>query len=892
MKHIRLSQTDKYLYEVLSLLVIFILSVSALVVPVYAQQQQQSYQPPHQNPGPATDQIQFKSFTVDIAPTAIQGNQMDFYAFALRTSAAKGLLVRSDIRAYRAPASTISIILNPAPAPSGDLNPFSIREVRYAMQYLVNRDFISSGIYQGLAVPMITHISPFDYDYLTLYDLTKSMNIHYDSDYAKSIIDSAMTKAGAAKDTQGRWTFNGKPIQLKFIIRTEDERRDIGDTVASELDKLGFTVNRQYMQFAPAIQAVYSSDPRVFQWNMYTEGWSKGSLQKYDFATLNQMAAPWFGNMPGWQESGFYQYQNSTLDDLTKRIFTGDFKDLNERDSLYRQATLAEVQESIRIWVVNTVNTYPAGPSLKGVTGDLAGGPTSMYTLREAYIPGKSTLTVGNVWVWTQRTIWNPVGGFGDVYSTNIWQYVHDTPLSTNPFSGDPIPFRTTFNVSTAGSDGKLNIPSDAFTWDASSGQWKNAAAGSQAKSKVIFDFSKYVGANWQHGQPITMADIIYNLYQTFDNTYNPSKSKIEFASATVNKPYLDTFKGFRIIGDNKLEVYVDYWHFIPDYIAQYAEPVSLSMPWEINAAMDNLVFTQRKAAYSDTAAEKFQVPWLSLIMDKDARLVRNTLLDFSRNNFVPTNALTVNGKSLVSPADAQKRYNASTAWFDKYDNMVISNGPYILAKFDPTSQYAQLDAFRDPTYPFKPGDWYFGEAQTIDISNVQGGPLAVGSDAKYSVQVSGPGQLGLKYILFDPVKGQILTSGDASKTSSSQLDVNIPSSVTSKLVTGSPYNLYLAAYSDKIAYVSERNVQVSVGSSLTSTTSTQQSTNTTATNITSSTTITTTTTTAPTTTSNEGASLGSLGGSETLIIAGAVVLIVIIAAVLVLRSRGRRSGI
>ena len=327
MKQIKLSRTDRYLYGVLSLLVIFILSVSALVVPVYAQQQQ-SYQPPHQKPGPATDQIQFKSFTVDIAPTAIQGNQMDFYAFALRTSAAKGLLVRSDIKLYRAPASTIAIILNPAPAPSGDLNPFSIREVRYAMQYLVNRDFISSGIYQGLAVPMVTHISPFDYDYLTLYDLTKSMNIHYDSDYAKSIIDSAMTKAGAAKDTQGRWTYNSKPIQLKFIIRTEDERRDIGDTVASELDKLGFTVNRQYMQFAPAIQAVYSSDPRVFQWNMYTEGWSKGSLQKYDFATLNQMAAPWFGNMPGWQESGFYQYQNATLDDLTKRIFTGDFKNL------------------------------------------------------------------------------------------------------------------------------------------------------------------------------------------------------------------------------------------------------------------------------------------------------------------------------------------------------------------------------------------------------------------------------------------------------------------------------------------------------------------------------------------------------------------------------------
>jgi peptide/nickel transport system substrate-binding protein len=854
---------------IMPLFLVLIITTSA-VVPIYAD-----YQPPHQKPGPATDKIEFKAFAVDIAPAALENGQMDFYSFALRTSAAKELLDNPSLKIYRAPATSVSIVLNPAPAPAGELNPFSIREARLALQYLVNRQFVANEIYQGLAVPMVTHISPFDYDYLTLYDLIKQFNIHYDPELAALMVDAAMTNAGASKEG-GRWTYNGKPIQLTFIIRVEDERRDIGDTIASDLDNLGFTVNRKYMQFGPAIQTVYSTDPKAFEWNLYTEGWSKGALQKYDYATLNQMAAPWYGNMPGWQEVGFWQYENATLDELTKRIFTGDFQNLDERNSIYREATEAALQESIRVWVVNVVNSYPAKTALEGVTNDLASGPRSIYTLREAYLQGQDSLTVGNVWIWTERTTWNPVGGFGDVYSTDIWQNVYDPQLWTNPATGNPVQFRSSFEVETSGPSGKMSVPTDAFTWDASASRWVNVAAGTEAKSKVIFDYSKYIGSNWHHGQPITMADIIYSLYQTFDITYNPDKAKIEFATATVTKPYLDTFRGFRIVDGNKLEVYVDYWHFVPDYIAQYAQPIGLRMPWEVLVAMDNLVFEQRKAAYSDTASEKYQVPWISLVMEGDARLVRNTLIDFSRNGFIPTDALTVNGQSLVSPGEAEERYNASTAWFDEHKILVISNGPYMLTKFEPQSQFAQLDAFRDPSYPFKPGDWYFGEAQLVDIAKIDGNPIAVGSESQYTVQVSGPGELGVKFVLFDPVKGQVLTTGDATQESANQLRIEIPASVTSDMTIGSPYSLFLAAYSDQLSYVSERTERISVGATTTTETTTTNST------ITSQSSTTTTTTT----------STGAEGGvSQTLLVGAALAAIVVIVALALLLRRRGRSG-
>ena len=124
---------------------------------------------------------------------------------------------------------------------------------------------------------------------------------------------------------------------------------------------------------------------------------------------------------------------------------------------------------------------------------------------------------------------------------------------------------------------------------------------------------------------------------------------------------------------------------------------------------MDTLVFDQRKAAYSDTAAQRFNVPWLSLVMDGDARLVRNVVREHNSANTIPDNVFNVQGLQLVSDSDATSRYDSVLSWFDEYGMLVISNGPFMLNIYDPPAQYAELLAFRDETYPFKPGQFFFG---------------------------------------------------------------------------------------------------------------------------------------------------------------------------------------
>ena len=765
-----------------------------------------AFKPLHDRPGPATERVFFKAFNADRAPLDFRNGAMDFYLFSLKTQAARELRGEPGIRLDDAPATSVSLVLNPAPAPEGQLNPFSIKRIRQAVQLLVNRGFIANDIYQGMALPMVTHLSPTDFDFLTVYEQVKGSDIRYDPELARSIIREEMIKAGA-EQVDGKWTFQGRRVRLKFIVRVEDERRLVGDLVRAELEKAGFDVAPSFQQFAPAVLTVYSSNPQSFSWHLYTEGWGRSAPQRFDFATINQMAAPWQGNMPGWREVGFWQYENAELDELGQRLFTGGFRDQAERDEIYRRMTDLALEESVRVWVVTVQNSFPVRAELQGVTGDVVSGPKGPRTLREAYIEGKDELTLGHLWVWTERTTWNPVGGFGDVYSSDILTNLYDPPIWNHPFTGLPVSNRSTFEVETAGPTGKLAVPQDAVLWDTEADRWTPVGAGVQATSKVVYDFSSYFGSNWHHGQRITLADVMYSIAQGYELAFDKDKSRIEFALGVTSRPFLETFRGYRILGNNEIEVYVDFWHFEQSQIASYATPSGLLTPWELLAVMDSLVFEQRRAAYSDTAASRFNVPWISLVMKRDAGLVERTLKDFIAEGVVPEGVFTIGNRALVSPQEARERYQAAVDWHDKHQHLVISNGPFFLTRYDPPAQFAEIQAFRDPTYPFSPGDWYLGPAPRLEIQGVQKGTITVGQAVEVSARVTGPGTLGLRYVFQDPATGAILKTGDAERQGEGFV-VRLDSETTAKLAPGL-YTLFLAAHSDQMASLTELKVDL-----------------------------------------------------------------------------------
>ncbi|MEM4965342.1 MAG: ABC transporter substrate-binding protein [Sulfolobales archaeon] len=822
----------------LALLLLMIVALSISFVTSYTLAQAQQIPP-----GPASDQITYRRVTIDTVVPEFQKGTLDGYLFAIKPTQLdqfQPLITANIIKFVQAPTGLVDFIFNPAPvkeiALDGDqrgkylpaligypesvitqvyydpetnktyvdiccdgknINPLALQQVRFALNYAIDRDYVVKSIYRGYATPMYTFLSKYDPDYLLIADIVAKYQFRYDLSYADQLITQALTAVGAYK-VGGKWYYAGNPITLTFIIRTEDERKEIGDLFASALESLGFTVNREYLTFGEAISRVYNSNPTDFLWHIYTEGWSRTAITRYDSTSINQFCAPWYGYMPGWQTPGWWWFRDDVMDEIGMKIYFGQFTSKDERDSLYRSGVETCIKDAVRVWVANRIDLYPVSANLQGVTQDLGAGFTSLFNPREIFIPGKSSLTIGNLWVYTTNTIWNVYGGFTDVYSVDIMYATADPFTWTHPFNGEPIPFRVSYTVETAGPTGTLTVPSDAFIWDAKTGRWVFVPNGTKAISVVYFDMSKFIGAKWHDNVTITWGDVLGNLAFWFDLVYNSTKSSIESSIAAINKPFFDTIKGFRIDENRKiLEVYVDYWHFDPNYIASYATITDYN-PAELLYIQNMLVFDLQKYTFSTTASQVFKRPVLNLVLPDVAKDIKAAIPLASS---VPSRFFTLpNGKSYMTQDEWSLRLQALSSWIDAHGHAWISQGPFYLDSFDPTNQVAVIKAFRDPTYPFKKGDWYFGIPIPTQILNVATPTLVIGQPFTVNVTVAGVPPLVVKYVVTEVQTGTIITVGMATNITPNIFVFQLPTDITVRLKPYYLYQIQILAFSENVA--------------------------------------------------------------------------------------------
>jgi peptide/nickel transport system substrate-binding protein len=200
--------------------------------------------------------------------------------------------------------------------PGVGVNPFAFREIRFALNYVVDRSTFAANVMRGFAVPMYTFLSQYDPDYAVIADIIAKYEFEYNPSKASAVVNSVMTSIGAQL-INNVWYYGGQPVTVTLIIRPEDERRDLGYMFEKELKLLGFNTNPQEKPFAEAINIVYGTDPKEFQWHVYTAGWGKGGIDRYDSGTIAQFCAPWVGYMPGWGEPTFWNYKNDTIDNIT-----------------------------------------------------------------------------------------------------------------------------------------------------------------------------------------------------------------------------------------------------------------------------------------------------------------------------------------------------------------------------------------------------------------------------------------------------------------------------------------------------------------------------------------------------------------------------------------------
>ncbi len=769
--------------------------------------------------GPATDKIIYVRVERTLAPDALRQGDIDVYLFNFESATEVAIGPDDpDIEFYRSISGMNDIVLNPAPAPEGQLNPFSIREVRYALNFVFDRDFLVNEVYRGTAARMDDYLGAFHPEVPTVADIKLTHGFRYDFELANSMIEDAMVLAGAEKRA-GKWYYKDEPVLVKALIRVEDERRDIGDSLASELEKLGFTVEYMHSTFGPAINIVYYTDPADFEWSYYTEGWGMGASRwiTWQPAAWGGSADPdigdWQANMPGWGEEGYWNYYSPgrRIEILSTDIGYGRYTDIADREEKLREVTDLIMQESVRLFGVQELTAYPARTDVLGLTQDVAQGLRGgTWAPREAYREGETELTFGHLWVWTETTTWNPFGGFYDVYSVDLARSTWDPVTWRDPFTAASKPFRGTYEVTTEGPDGTLDVPSDAYLWDADADVWEAVGSGVEATSKVVFDYSLYTQSNWHHGIPITMADIVWDMAMGQEVAYDAEKSARESEVSSLVGGTWNVIKGIKPISDSELEIYIDYYHFDDNEIALNAQPWgawaqgAAYNPWAVMAAQADVVFNKNLLAMAGTSADVYGVPWMSLVLGEHAGYVADSLEDFLAEDYFPSNYFTIGDTTYETIENARARYQACIDWYNDKGIIWISNGPFYLNDFDAEAQYAETIAFRDPTYPFKPGDWYRGRPVTPEVIDVEVPMVTKGMPATIDITMGGPENLEALYIVTNEETGELVLKADAETTATyGELEASLTAADTEMLDIGGRYVLTVLGKSPDVAFLS-----------------------------------------------------------------------------------------
>ncbi len=669
---------------------------------------------------------------------------------------------------------------------NGMLNPFGNKKIREAMNWIVDRDYIAREIMGGLATPKYLPITSAFPDYARYIDKVRELEAKYayNLEKARAVVDAEMEAMGAVKNEEGIWTYNDEPVEIVVLIRTEDERKEIGDYFANQLEELGFKVKRQYGRFADLAAFWIRGNPAEGNWHVYTGGWITTAVSRDQGGNFEFFYTKRGLGIPLWQT-----YDPAPeFDEISEKLANNEFKDMAERDELFRRALELALEESVRIWLVDQ-KSFSVVRANVDVAFDLAGGVSGAqlwpYTLR---IQGQE----GGSVTWLNADVlsdpWNPVGGSNAIYDAQVYRATGDWGLLADPFTGlqwpqrieraevvaqTGTPIRKTLDWVSLEFADEIVVPDDAWVdWDPVEQRFITAAekytqtVTARIKSVVYYPEDLYETVKWHDGSPFDIADVIMSLIMTFDRGKEESPIFDESYKPDFDS-FMSVFKGVRIVSENPLviEWYTDSFQLDAELTVQSLWPQYGFGEGAWHAvALGVLAEQNKELAFTSDKADALEVEWMSYIAGPSLEILAKYLDQAVSENYIPyANTLG----QYVSEEEAQARWANYKAWYEKMGHFWIGTGPFYLDKVFPLEKTVTIKRFED--YADPANKWLrFAEPKLAEVSLEGPARVRANEGATFNVTVAFKGEPypaaeidAVKYLLFD-AEGNVVQSGDA----------------------------------------------------------------------------------------------------------------------------------
>ncbi|MBC7220373.1 ABC transporter substrate-binding protein [Candidatus Bipolaricaulota bacterium] len=607
----------------------------------------------------------------------------------------------------------------------GRLNPFGVPAIREAMHWIIDREYIAQEIMGGLAKPKYSYINSAFPDAKRYPDVVEAIEDYYAYDFAKgeALIAAEMEKLGATK-VDGTWTYAGKPVELKILIRTEDERRLIGDYISDQLEKVGFKVVRQYGISRELSPLWISSNPLDGLWSGYTGGWVTTAVSRDQGTGFNQFYTTRILPWPLFQALNT-AVTDPVLNEVCDKLYRRDFNSMEERAVLFEQALWLSNAYANIIWLVDRTGFTPlranvglAADLAAGVYGSQAWGHTVQFQQEGQPVEG-GTMKIATSTLLIEP--WNPIAGSNWVYdmfpirATGENAYMVDTrdgllwplhferaevevleglPVGTNP-GHDWLTFRFV---------DEIKVPADAWIdWDAEKqvfitvGEKYPDGLTAKRKSVVYYPASLY-DVPLHDGSKISIGDFVLGMILSFD-LGKPESAIYDEAQVSALESFLASFRGVKIVSENPLviETYSDVYTLDAELAISTWFPYYDQGPGFWHAlALGIMAEANKELTFSEDKSELLNVEWMDYTKGPSLPILAKYLDEALATGYIPY-APTM-GK-YVTAAEAKARYENLKAWYEKMGHFWVASGPFYLEKAYPTEKIIVLKRFED--YPY-----------------------------------------------------------------------------------------------------------------------------------------------------------------------------------------------
>lgn len=834
----------------------------------------------------------------------LQANKIDAYDFALTPSAASSL--PSSYNQYVAPSSLYGLYVNPqnTTADTGQFNPFYFQKVRFALNYVIDRNYFGQTIEGGNFIQCVAAVCAEPDSAVVTAGVAPFSNVTYDFSFANSTIYNTLTANGITYSNH-QYMFHGKQVNIGLFDRTDDPIRSaFMQYLNTQLQNLGFATTLIPGTLSVAENVVFGGDPANATWDIYPASNSQ-IWGYYDSNALNFYSAGYYQDLPasdsygtnwvgGWdnttQEAASTTLYNDA-DHSAIPLLNSNFSTIAQRNNLLSNLTYYGILGATYITIGTSLAPYAATGAVSNVTPNFLTDPFGNYMDYMTLSTTSSDASgVANQFKMGVRHITNgavnPVGGDNDAYSDSM-EAAGALPLyAYGPSTGYPYSTGMKFTVNSNVFGAGNAVPSDAIWFNGTSDQWATVPAGSTAQDDVTVNVANYVQhTTWSDGQPVTLADMLYQ-YIELQRVVGTSPISDRGGEHGLYSVESSQVVGLKVINSTSVELYTT-GTFFPDptyaaigVIADVLSPLGYSgytdglgmTPWQIYYAM-NTVVANGQAAWSTATATAKGVDWLNLLNPTDVGYVKAALT--AAGSTIPPEIAqlqTMTGQTWVTTSTASAGYASAVNFINTNGVGVISDGPYYISQYSSSTSPAFLVMKQNPLFAagsqadphlFAPAVVLTPQA-TIPPVVTPGSSFtvtAVQTPDGAPTQSSPASGATVAYIFLS--NGAVVYTSSATTDANGHATITVPSSIQ----PGS-YLLNILASSATSKLIKPLVTSVVVSSATTTTTATSSASS-------------TSSTTAPATSSSTN--------YTTYIIAGVVVVVVIILAAMFAMRRGKK---